>query len=430
MTTTLPTASTGSGAGADVNAAFAAERSAQYQAARDAQAGIDARVAAGTLSPLGGGRYRVTDPGSWDNGEVLRLQGGQLLPQHGLDMTTGTAALYTSTPAWHGLGTVIPGGISSVDRVLQLGGIDFEVTRRPVLYRPAAPAAASTDTNSADAASADGGRAEVLPGQFVTVREDTGAGLGVVGARYEVLQNRAVFEFLQDLVDDHGVVWESAGATRDGRRVFVSMRLPHTVTIDAAGISDEIVPFIAAINSHDGSSQAQVVVTPWRPLCSNTERFAVRDAFTRWGVRHTRNAADKVAEARRTLGLSISYFEKFAAEEEALARTDLAIAEFHQMLDELWEPPAEDASTRTRNHHASRTAVLEQLYRDNAERLGNTAYCAERAVTEYADWKTGIRPTGSLRGNNLAARATAVIEGTHDDIKSRAHRQLLTLTRR
>jgi len=82
-----------------------------------------------------------------------------------------------------------------------------------------------------------------------------------------VLQNRHLFEFLQDLVDDHDVVWESAGALRDGRKVFVSLRLPQTVTIDAAGINDEIVPFVVAINSHDGSSQAHVVVTPWRPVC-------------------------------------------------------------------------------------------------------------------------------------------------------------------
>jgi hypothetical protein len=51
-------------------------------------------------------------------------------------------------------------------------------------------------------------------------------------------------------------------------------------------------------------------------------------------------------------------------------------------------------------------------------------------VTEFVDWRKQIRPTGSLRGNNLAARATSVLEGADDDLKSRAHRRLLTLTRR
>ncbi|MFD0584885.1 DUF932 domain-containing protein [Dactylosporangium darangshiense] len=258
MTNTLPAA--------DRNAAFTAERRGQLDAAADRRADIEARIAAGTLVPVGNGRYQVNDPNSWDNGEVWTLTDGEVLPEHGLDTTTGTVALYSRVPGWHELGTVIPEGTSDIDTVLDAGGIGFEVIRRPVLYQNILA-----------------GPVRVLPDQFVTVRQDTEAGLGVVGARYEVFQNRDIFEFLQDLVADHEVIWESAGALRDGRRVFVCLRLPETVTIDAAGISDQIVPYIAAINSHDGSSLAQVVVTPWRIECGNTERFAVRDAFTRWG---------------------------------------------------------------------------------------------------------------------------------------------------
>jgi phage/plasmid-like protein (TIGR03299 family) len=397
----------------DVNSAFAAERADQIQAAADRQADFDARVADGRLVPLGNGRFRVNDPGSYDNGEVLIQRGGQILPQHGLDTSLGQVALYSSVPAWHELGNIIPGGTADVEQVLTLGGIDFEVFRRPVEYR-----------NRVD------GPGLILADQFVTVRQDTEAGLGVVGSKYEVLQNRDAFAFLQDLVDRHDVVWESAGAVREGRRVFISMRLPNTVTIDAAGVNDQIIPFIVALNSHDGSSLFQVVVTPWRPVCRNTERFALRDAHARWGVRHTRNARDRIAEARRTLGLSVRYFEHFAAEEEALAQTELALTEFRQVIDDLWEPPADDATTRTRNSHGRRKEELTNLFNANAQRLGSTAYTAERAITEYADWRKAVRPTGSLRGNNLAARATAVLEGSDDDLKSRAHRRLLTLVRR
>jgi phage/plasmid-like protein (TIGR03299 family) len=396
----------------DVNEAFAAERADQLRPSEES-ARIERQVAEGTLVPLSDGRYRVNDPSSWDNGEVWTLRGGRIRPEHGLDTSTGRAALYSTVPAWHALGAIVPGGTADIDEVLRLGGIDFEVERKPVLYR-----------------STSDGPTDLLAGQYVTVRTDTGAGLGVVGARYEVLQNRQVFEFLQDLVSDHGVVWESAGALREGRRVFVSMRLPETVTVDAGGINDEIVPFIAAVNSHDGSSLAQVVVTPWRPVCGNTERFAVRDAYTRWGVRHTRNALDRVSEARRTLGLSVRFYERLAADLESLARTDLAIGEYRDVLDDLWPPPKPDATQRAKTIHGHRADTLVQLYRTNSERLGRTAYAAERAITEYADWRTAIRPTGPLRGNNLAARATATLEGAHDEIKTKAHRRLLTLVRR
>jgi phage/plasmid-like protein (TIGR03299 family) len=397
----------------DVNQRFAAERADQVQAASDRQVAFDRRVADGKLVPLGNGRFRVDDPGSLDNGEVLTQRDGQILPEHGLDLTRGKAALYTATPAWHGLGTVIPGGTTDIDQVLELAGIDYDVDLRPVLYQ-----------------TEPGTGAQVLHDQFVTVRGDTGAGLGCVGKRYEVIQNRHAFEFLQDLVDSYDVVWESAGALRQGRKVFVSMRLPDTVTITADGVTDEIVPFIVAINSHDGSSLFQVVVTPWRPVCGNTERFAVRDAHTRWGVRHTRNARDRIEQARRTLGLSVDYYRRFAAEEQALARTELALSEFRKLCDELWPPPQPDAAPAAKTRHQRRLHDLTGLYRTNTARLGATAYAAERAITQYADWRTTMRPTGALRGNMLAARATAVMEGTADDLKTRAHRRLLTRTHR
>ena len=94
----------------DVNERFAAERRAQLTQAAGRQVDLDRRVADGRLVPLGGGRYRVNDPGSWDDGEVWTLTDGQVRPQAGLDVTTGQPALYTAVPAWHQLGTVIPGG--------------------------------------------------------------------------------------------------------------------------------------------------------------------------------------------------------------------------------------------------------------------------------------------------------------------------------
>ncbi|WP_426513110.1 hypothetical protein ACPPVO_22190 [Dactylosporangium sp. McL0621] len=143
----------------DVNAAFAAERADQLQAAAARRADFDTRLADGTLVPLGDGRFRVNDPDSWDNGEILlRQTDGQILPQHGLDTSRGQAALYSSVPAWHQLGTIVPGGTSNVEDVLRLGGIDYEVLRRPVEFR-----------NRLD------GPHLLLPDQFVTARDDTAA---------------------------------------------------------------------------------------------------------------------------------------------------------------------------------------------------------------------------------------------------------------
>ncbi|WP_322750974.1 MULTISPECIES: DUF932 domain-containing protein [unclassified Frankia] len=345
-----------------------------------------------------------------DDGTWVYADKSEVFGREGLDMTSGEAALYTTTPAWHGLGTVIPGGISDVDEVLRLAHIGWEVSLRPTRYLWH-------------------GGLRVVEDKFVTVREDTGAALGVVGKVYHPMQNRASFAFLQDLVANFGVVFESAGALRGGRRTFVSLRLPDTVMVDAEGINDEIIPFVAALNSHDGSTPFTVAVTPWRPVCANTERFAVRDAYTKWTVRHTATASDRMEEARRSLGLSHRYYEQFAAEETLLARTDATIDEVRTLLDELW-PVKDDAPTLTRQRGDERGDTVVGLFEKESARVGSTAYAAERAVTDYVDHYATIRPSGALKGNELGARGARLLDGVDDEVKDKAHRKLMLLVRR
>lgn len=265
-----------------------------------------------------------------------------------------------------------------------------------------------------------------MPGRHVTVRDDTGAALGVVGDRYTPIQNRDGFTFLQELVASGDVTWESAGAIRDGRRVFISMKLPETVTIDPGGIADEIIPFIVAINSHDGTSPFQVVATPWRPVCGNTERFAVRDAWSRWAVTHTKSAPARINEAQRTLGLSLAYYDAFAEEETELARTAITVPEVDALIAEVWKLADEDPTERQQNYASERAAAVWGIFATESARVGRTAYAAERAVTAYLDH---VAPKRALDGSMAAARATAVLEDTTGDLKSRAHRLLLQRVR-
>ncbi|MEU5698645.1 DUF932 domain-containing protein [Streptomyces aurantiacus] len=394
----------------DLNAAFTQEKTEQIEAVREEARAFQERIDRGEIASIGGDRYRVLT--GWDEGETFTVRRNtqgqieQILAQHGLDTTTGGAALYTTTPAWHGLGAVIPGGITDIDEVLKLARIDWEVSKRPVLYK--------WDDGIRDATD-----------HYVTLRTDTGNALGTVGDRYKVFQNRRVFEFLQDLVERDDALWESAGALRGGRKTFVTMQIPHSIVIDRGGLDDEIALYLAAINSHDGTSSAESVVTPWRIECGNTERFATRDAVHRWGIRHTKGGLSALEEARRTLGLTLDYAKAFEREENQLVRTDLLIDDFHKLIDGVWTVD-EDATDRQKTFAQQRHDELEGMFHDGARKLGRTAYAAERTITDYLDHRMGVVP------RNLSedlARAQRSLEGTNDDLKSKAHRKLLLLAR-
>jgi phage/plasmid-like protein (TIGR03299 family) len=394
----------------DVNTQFANEKTAQIERVRDVERRFQARIERGEIRMISPDRYEVLT--GWDRGEVFTVSRNtrgeieEIIAQHGLDTRAdGTIALYASSPAWHGLGQIIPGGTTDIDEVLGLSGLDFEVDTVPALYRW-------------------NGELRKHADQRHTVRTDTGAALGAVGWKYQPIQNRQGFEFLQELVGRYDVVWESAGLIRGGKRVFIAIRLPQTVTVDADGINDIVVPYVVVTNDHSGNGQFQCVVTPWRPVCANTERFAVRDAVTRWAVRHTKGAVDSIKEARDTLRLSVRYFDRFTDEETALARTDIAVADFHQVIADLW-PLDDDATDQKKDNFAARLGALDDAFRTETERVGRTAYAAERAITGYLDHLTPRRPPKSMTEEIF--RATAVLEGADDDMKSKAHKRLLLL---
>ncbi|MCW2912788.1 MAG: putative prophage protein [Actinomycetia bacterium] len=60
------------------------------------------------------------------------------------------------------------------------------------------------------------------------------------------------------------MIWESAGALRGGRRVFVSMSVPETVTVDPGGLDDEIILFIVAMNGGNSDRPGYLPPSPRR----------------------------------------------------------------------------------------------------------------------------------------------------------------------
>jgi len=399
------------------NAGIPAQAAAAEQAAAAINAQTEARIAKGELTPIGNGAYRVNT--GWDAGETWRMRQPagmpqpMLLPESNLDESTGTAALYTRVPAWHGLGNVIPEGVSDLAEVLRLGGIDFTVLQRAARFALDDDELAAEITRPAT---------QLVPGQFVNLRSDTMAPLGIVGKVYTPIQTLDAGAFLQDLVQDYGLLFESAGATYGGRHVFIGMKLPDDIEIDLGdGRLDTIRQYLYWLNTNDGTGKARVTVSPWRVECGNTERFNVRDAVTSWGTRHTTNALKRVEEARRTLGLAGKHFEQLRVEEEALARTSVVARDVEKLLKELW-PLEKDATDRQKRTADERAGVITSMWRGESEELGKTAYAAERAFTEYLDHVAPRRVTGDRMA---AARATAIIEGSEDAAKAHVHSKLM-----
>ncbi|GAA3239595.1 DUF932 domain-containing protein [Streptomyces lavendulae] len=318
----------------------------------------------------------------------------------------GTAAFVSAhQDAWHRLGTVTTSAMTAQE-AMKLAALDNWNVRLVGLN--------ATELTPDGVATLD------VPSHRATVRTHPKTGrpetLGVVGTDYVPVQNEEHAEFLNFLVDESGAHFETAGSLRDGRQVFLTMKLPQTMTI---GQSDNIDLYIAAFNSHDGSSAFRIVVTPVRVVCANTLRAGLSAAKSKYTVRHTSGARARIAQARQALGLTFKYAEEFEKAAQRMIEAEMTTPMLRTVVEQLW-PVSNADSDRKKNNQRSRWNTIRNLFEDADTQAGirGTAWAGYNAITEYANHIAPARGTSPDLKN--AARAERVISGTADDVMERA----------
>ena len=75
----------------------------------------------------------------------------------------------------------------------------------------------------------DGHIYRTCPNAFGTYRTDTNTPLGLVKAKYEVVQNFDAFAFFDDAIGEGKAVWDRAGYFGFGHKLFVSAKPTSTI---------------------------------------------------------------------------------------------------------------------------------------------------------------------------------------------------------
>lgn len=319
--------------------------------------------------------------------------------------------------AWHRLGTVLTDNFTAEQalEIANLGG--WQVEKQPVFTR------VLTDNGFDEVA---------LPGKFVTVRtnpvtkqqEVVGLSTGdhdIVGAVHTPFQNEQLCDFINALVDESGAHLETAGSLRGGADVFVTAKLPKDLLV---GGVDPVNLNIAVLNNHTGNAAIRALVTPTRIVCANTQAAAIKNARSKFSIRHTATASQRVEEARKALDLTWKYVEEFEAEAEKLIQQTLTDAEFDKIIARVWGETDPEQVGRAATLAANRNTELHRLFADaetNANIRG-TAWAGYQAITEYLDYGVPVRSRGVDKDQARAERAAT---GQYDDIKSKAFSALL-----
>lgn len=314
----------------------------------------------------------------------------------------GTAAFFTNRePAWHRLGVVTDGALTAAD-ALATAQLDWRVTKE------AAQTTIITD---------DGVNTLTVPDKYVTVRHHPKVGasaLGVVGSFYEIVQNDEAFAIADNLFDEGGAHFETAGSLHNGRKVFLTMRMPDTVLI---GGQDPVNMYLLITNTHDGTEPVRIAVTPTRVVCQNTARLALNTATAVTSLRHTVSVTKRIEQARAALQMTWKYTETFEEIANNLIHTAMSDREYDAFLTSLMPTPTgEDVSDRQVRAHEEKVAQVRSLWHaPTQENIAGTRWAAFNTVTEWSDWAYPVRGKDSD-----IARAVRVITDKNADLKNRA----------
>ena len=310
--------------------------------------------------------------------------------------------MFTRLPAWHSLGTVTDQALTSADAI-KTAGLDWTVTTRPLV--------------TFDADNGQAGFIEV-PDHYATVRDSDMSVLGVVGNRYTPIQNQECFDFMDTVVDEDGITYETAGSLYDGRVVWMLLNLNRPVQVD----EDITHNYMLLTNSHDGSSSLKGLTTPIRVVCANTLRLAIRDRKNGFSFRHTSNLKGKVLQARASLNLTYEYIDSFQEEMEKLLDTEITDAYFNEIMDDVMPiplPTTENVKAVTRVTN-QRNEIEKLFLTPEFSTHKNTAWALINATSNYEQWKQSIR--GNVGRENRIAQKTVM--GTESPITAKVYASL------
>lgn len=199
--------------------------------------------------------------------------------------------------------------------------------------------------------------------------------LGTVGEKYEVVQNRDGFAFV-DYISD-GLKFVKGGMTHTGM-IYLIAELPE---VDILG--DVFKPYVIFRNSFNGKYQLSAAITPLRIVCQNQFNFAFKNVENTINIRHSARAYDRMEEAKYVLQGVAQYMGKLNEIAKQFAGIKLNKTETEIAVNMLFPTP-DNADERAKLVLASQKASFVKMLDadDNQNHKGN-AWGLVNAYTDY-----------------------------------------------
>ena len=276
--------------------------------------------------------------------------------------------------AWHELGQVLKGKMTAAEAI-ENANLDYEVDKTTIHAK-------ITTENSEMVEISD---------KFATYRKDTNEVLGLVGNRYEIIQNKDAFGFFDAIIDQGEAIFETAGALGKGERIFLTAKLPEDMLVGG----EPCDKYIMLTNSHDGTSSIIAGFTAIRVVCNNTLQAALKDLSNKVTIAHRLGAKERLAEAYKVMNIGSKYMDEVNLIFNEMAKKKIEDDQLMAYIKEIMKPEyknkvskeeEEKLSTRFQNQANSiyEFALSHPTQTTNAAR--GTVWGAYNAISGYYNY--------------------------------------------
>lgn len=257
-----------------------------------------------------------------------------------------------------------------LNHVLTASGLDYEVTKKPVFAQ----------------VGGDKPTFKPIPNRFVTTRSNDGHMYDVVSDKFQIVQNRDAFDFVNYMGED--LTFEKAGETANGM-VYIIGKLPE---VDILG--DTFTPHVIFRNGFSGKVKITAAICPLRVVCQNQFNFAFKNTQNAVTIRHVGNAEAKLQEAREVLKLSADYMAEINAMANQYVGVKLTPDQLEKVVNQMF-PMANIESMNSFKRHQLEAARAAFVNAYNADDNGNFRGTAWGLINAYTDYITHKVPMGN-----------------------------------
>ena len=306
---------------------------------------------------------------------------------------------YAGKVPWHGEGVEISED-ATIEETQTAAGLDWTVSKRPVLFNPAG-AENTLDTLS-------------FKDRFVLARDTDDRPYCVVSSRYKPVQPKQIFETFRDLLSRYNMKMHTAGSLSNGARIWC---LAQTGDVHKVLGVDAVDSYLLMSTSYDLTLSTLAQFTSVRVVCNNTLQAAMGDKTGRITIPHMKDFNE--AEIKAQLGIGREQWQAFGEMLDSLAKVKIDFITASKIIDNVFqlpEDPVKRMADSNRVHAANVIDLFQHQRYIGADLAGDSAWGLLSCVTEYVDFHKRARGQGNRldsawfgEGANIKERAVTAL---------------------